>query len=90
MRSNVDLTQGAIMAEAVMMDMARRWGHEGAHRIVARASTRAAAEGLALDAALALDPEVAAVYPADELARLVSDPGSYLGTPDGVAPPSDP
>jgi hypothetical protein len=33
---------------------------------------------------------VAAVYPADELARLVSDPGSYLGTPDGVAPSSDP
>src|SRR6185503_18742013 len=90
MRSNVDLTRGAIMAEAVMMDMARHWGHEGAHRIVARASARASTEGIGLDAALALDPEVTARYPADELARLVSDPSSYLGSPDGVAPAGDP
>ena len=90
MRSNVDLTRGAIMAEAVMMDMARHWGHEGAHRIVARASARASAEGLPLDAALALDPEVTAVYAADQLAQLVANPGSYLGTPDGVAPAGNP
>jgi 3-carboxy-cis,cis-muconate cycloisomerase len=90
MRENLDITRGAIMAEAVMMDMARHWGHEGAHVIVARASARAATEGIGLDAALALDPEVTARYPADELARLVSDPSSYLGSPDGVAPAGDP
>jgi adenylosuccinate lyase/3-carboxy-cis,cis-muconate cycloisomerase len=90
MRENLDITRGAIMAEAVMMDMARHWGHEGAHVIVARASARAAAEGIGLDAALALDPEVTARYQADELARLVSDPSSYLGSPDGVAPAGDP
>ena len=79
MRSNLDLTRGAIMAEAVMMAFAPRWGREEAHAIVSRASRLAAAEALSLDAALALDPEVAAVYTAEDLRALVGDPESYLG-----------
>jgi adenylosuccinate lyase/3-carboxy-cis,cis-muconate cycloisomerase len=85
MRANVDLTRGAIMAEAVMMDMARHWGHERAHQIVARASVRAEADGNGLAAALALDPEVAGRYSPEDLQRLVADPASYLGSPDRVA-----
>jgi 3-carboxy-cis,cis-muconate cycloisomerase len=85
MRANVDMTRGAIMAEAVMMDMARHWGHEQAHRIVARASVRAVADGIGLDAALALDPDVSGLYSFEELAWLVGDPGAYLGSLNGVA-----
>jgi 3-carboxy-cis,cis-muconate cycloisomerase len=85
MRANIDLTQGAIMAEAVMMEFARRWGHEGAHAIVARASARAASSGLTLDAALLLDPEVAAGYGPEDLRRLTGDPASYLGLPSPPA-----
>ena len=35
---------------------------------------------LSLDAALLLDPEVAAVYSAADLSRLTDDPGAYLGS----------
>jgi len=80
MRSNIDLTDGAIMAEAAMMSLARRFGHEEAHEIVARASREAAVRGLSLSAALELDPELRAVYSGDELRGLTADPGSYLGT----------
>lgn len=80
MLANVEMTRGAIMAEAVMMAFAPRWGHEGAHAIVARASRLAAADGLSLDEALALDPEVARAYTSEQLRRLVAEPGSYLGT----------
>lgn len=79
MRLNVDLTRGAIMAEAVMMDFASRWGREHAHAIVSRASRLATTEALTLDAALALDPDVAASYTAEELRALVGEPQSYLG-----------
>jgi adenylosuccinate lyase len=68
-----------------MMDMARHWGHERAHQIVARASVRAEADGTGLAAALALDPEVAGRYSPEDLQRLVADPASYLGSPDRVA-----
>jgi 3-carboxy-cis,cis-muconate cycloisomerase len=80
MRANLEITRGGIMAEAVMMELARRWGHERAHAMVARASAHAAASGEALDAALQLDPEVAAVYRPEDLARIVADPASYLGS----------
>jgi len=69
----------------VMMDMARHWGHEQAHLIVARASVRAVADGIGLDAALALDPDVSSLYSFEDLARLVGDPGAYLGALNGVA-----
>jgi 3-carboxy-cis,cis-muconate cycloisomerase len=85
MRANLDVTRGAIMAEAVMMAFAHRWGHEQAHRIVAEASVRAATEKLSLDAALSLDPMVAAAYDPAALSALVGDPASYLGTARVVA-----
>jgi 3-carboxy-cis,cis-muconate cycloisomerase len=85
MRANLEVTRGAIMAEAVMMAFAHRWGHEQAHRIVAEASVRAATEKLSLDAALSLDPMVAAAYDPAALSALVGDPASYLGTARVVA-----
>ena len=88
---NVDITRGAIMAEAVMMDMARHWGHEGAHKIVARASARAAAEGpRAGRGARAGSRGDSGVLRPTELARLVADPGSYLGIAGRGCTPGNP
>ena len=73
---------GAIMAEAVMMDMARHWGHEGAHRIVARASARAAAEGLAAGrGARAGSRGERRCTAADHWPGWWTIPASYLGIP---------
>src|SRR5262249_34887796 len=52
MRRNLDATGGAIMAEAVMMALARTIGHEPAHESVTAASRRAAASGSELRPAL--------------------------------------
>jgi adenylosuccinate lyase/3-carboxy-cis,cis-muconate cycloisomerase len=78
MRANLDLTSGQIMAEAVMIALARVIGHESAHHLVLVASRRATAEGRNLAAVLADDPEVTAVLPASRLESLM-DPASYLG-----------
>jgi adenylosuccinate lyase len=76
MRANLALTEGQIMAEAVMMELAGAIGHEPAHELVLRASRRASAEGLPLRAALAEVPEVRE-HVADLDALL--DPSAYLG-----------
>lgn len=78
MRSNLDLTEGAIMAEAVMMALARSVGHERAHQAVAAASRRAAASGSGLHSALLDDPELSAAFEDTELLELL-DPSRYLG-----------
>jgi adenylosuccinate lyase/3-carboxy-cis,cis-muconate cycloisomerase len=78
MRRNLGLTDGAIMAEAVMMALARTIGHERAHEAVAAASRRAARTGSGLRAALLDDPELVAAVAAPELDQLL-DPAGYLG-----------
>jgi 3-carboxy-cis,cis-muconate cycloisomerase len=78
MRANLDLTRGRIMAEAVMMALARAVGHEPAHELVLRAARRAAAEERDLADVLAEEPEVAARLSRVELDDLM-DPSAYLG-----------
>ena len=78
MRSNLDLTGGAIMAEAVMMTLARSMGHERAHSVVSSASRRAAETRSDLRTALLADPELAASLDLHELDELL-DPSRYLG-----------
>jgi 3-carboxy-cis,cis-muconate cycloisomerase len=80
MRQNLGLTGGAIMAEAVMMEFADRWGHERAHQIVSEASRRAASRGTPFAVALLEDPAVAEAYEPDAVARLVAAPEAYLGS----------
>jgi 3-carboxy-cis,cis-muconate cycloisomerase len=80
MRQNLGLTGGAIMAEAVMMEFADRWGHERAHQIVSEASRRSAARGTPFAVALLEDPAVAEAYEPDAVARLVAAPEAYLGS----------
>ena len=82
MRSNLDLTHGAIMAEAVMMALAGSVGHEQAHRIVAAASEKAISVGRPFSETLAEDETVAQHLDPIALARLL-DPEHYLG--DGPA-----
>jgi 3-carboxy-cis,cis-muconate cycloisomerase len=78
MRANLDLTEGQIMAEAVMMALGRSLGHEPAHAFVQAASRLAASEGRPLRAVLLETPEVAELLSPTELEHLL-DPASYLG-----------
>jgi adenylosuccinate lyase len=80
MRQNLGLTGGAIMAEAVMMQLADRFGHERAHRIVSEASRLAASRAITLAEALLEDPDIAEAYEPDAVARLVGEPDAYLGS----------
>jgi 3-carboxy-cis,cis-muconate cycloisomerase len=84
MRANVGITQGAIMAEAVMMRLAVAIGHEDAHRVVAAASARAAAANRPLAEILSADPEVTAHLDADTRGRVL-DPEAYLGLAPALA-----
>jgi 3-carboxy-cis,cis-muconate cycloisomerase len=84
MRSNLDLTCGAILSEAAMMELARSVGHEHAHTLVAAVSRRAGAEGLTLAAALLEDDEVSAHFSLEDVERL-ADPCGYLGLASAVA-----
>jgi adenylosuccinate lyase/3-carboxy-cis,cis-muconate cycloisomerase len=78
MRSNLALTRGVIMAEAVMMALARSVGHEEAHRIVAAASARALAEERPFGRILAEDELVTRYLQPEALDGLL-DPERYLG-----------
>jgi 3-carboxy-cis,cis-muconate cycloisomerase len=78
MLRNLELTDGAIMAEAVMMALAATIGHERAHHAVAAASRRAAASGSGLRAALLEDAEITAAL--DSRLDDLLDPARYLGT----------
>jgi 3-carboxy-cis,cis-muconate cycloisomerase len=78
MRRNLDLTRGGIMAEAVMMALAPKIGHERAHAVVAAAARKAGADGNDLRAVLAEDPVVSANLSSERLERLL-DPAAYLG-----------
>jgi adenylosuccinate lyase/3-carboxy-cis,cis-muconate cycloisomerase len=77
MRRNLELTEGQIMAEAVMMVLARTLGHEEAHSLVTAAVRRALAEGRSLRDVLAEDEAVASLAPGELETAL--DPCSYLG-----------
>jgi len=84
MLANLDLTGGAIMAEAVMMALAPSIGHEQAHAAVSAASRRAALSGSDLRGELLADPELAPSFRRGELDQLL-DPAQYLGLAVEVA-----
>ncbi len=78
MRRNLDITQGGIVAEAVMMGLAPKLGREQAHHAVKHASDAALAGGGSLADALLREPEVAAHMDEAGIRRL-TDPAAYLG-----------
>jgi 3-carboxy-cis,cis-muconate cycloisomerase len=78
MRANLDLTNGAILAEATMMALAGDLGHERAHAVVRAASREAAASQRGLLEVLSADPQAGPLLDDSLLVRL-GDPGTYLG-----------
>jgi 3-carboxy-cis,cis-muconate cycloisomerase len=78
MASNLDLTQGLILAEAVAMALGDKLGKAQAHALVEEASARALAGRRPLREVLAADARVAAHLSAAALERLL-DPRNYLG-----------
>ena len=78
MARNLDMTDGLIVAEAVMMGLAPHTGRQQAHDIVYAACRSVNTEGGTLADALARLPEVTAHFDRAALLRL-TDPRNYLG-----------
>ncbi len=78
MAANLRLTRGQIMAESVMMRLARHIGHEPAHEIVAEATRHASARRLDLAAVLLQDKRITAKLKRREIEAAL-DPRAYLG-----------
>jgi len=78
MRQNLDLTQGLISAEAVMLALGRVIGRQAAHDVVHQASLAVAERGGRFLTVLAADPRVTEHLTAPELAALL-DPSNHAG-----------
>lgn len=78
MRKNLDMTQGLIVAEAVMMGLAPALGRQVAHDVVYAACRMANDQGTSLLDALLAQGEAIAQLDLAELQRL-TDPANYLG-----------
>lgn len=83
MRSNLNATDGLVLAEAVQMALAAKIGRLQAHDLVESACRQAVEEGRHLKDVLASEPEVAAHLPAADLDRLF-DPLNYVGEAIGL------
>lgn len=78
MLTNLDLTRGLVLAEAVSIALAQRIGRDAAHHLVEHCCKQAVKEGAHLRAVLGANAEVAAQLNAEELDCLL-DPARYLG-----------
>jgi 3-carboxy-cis,cis-muconate cycloisomerase len=83
MRSNLDLTGGLILSEAVAMALAERIGSGPAHAAVERAASRALDAGTSFLDALVAERDVAAHLDRAALERLL-DPAGYVGEAGAV------
>lgn len=84
MRANLDLTQGLIVAEAVMMGLAPHLGRQQAHDVVYAACRDALSKQKPLFDILAKNAAVAKALPEARL-RALCDPGNYLGAAPAMA-----
>lgn len=78
MLTNLDSTQGLVLAEAVSIALAQRIGRDAAHHLIEQSCRRAVQQGLHLREVLGADPQVSAELSASELDDLL-DPANYLG-----------
>jgi 3-carboxy-cis,cis-muconate cycloisomerase len=78
MRANLEITQGLICTEAVMMGLAPHLGRQRAHDLVYDISRQASTSGQSLLDLLAENEEIAASLDRAALAKLL-DPAEYLG-----------
>ena len=81
MTENLAITNGGIMAEAIMMGLAPKLGRDPAHHAVKHATDNAMASGATLIEALMLEPEVSTTLSREEVVKL-ADPSTYLGAAD--------
>jgi 3-carboxy-cis,cis-muconate cycloisomerase len=79
MRRNLDLTQGLIVAEAVMMGLAPHLGRQNAHDAVYAACREALGQGRSLFEVLRSNQAVAGALSEQRL-RELCDPTNYLGS----------
>jgi 3-carboxy-cis,cis-muconate cycloisomerase len=78
MRRNIDITNGLVMSEAVMMGLGRHLGREYAHDLVYDLCRQAIREGKPLIDLLAAHPEIGKHADRAALERMC-DPANYLG-----------
>ena len=78
MQRNIEMTQGLIMAEAVMMALAPKMGRLNAHHLGEKACKQAVAEQSHLQDIVSSFAEVKQHFSTDELTRIFK-PESYLG-----------
>src|SRR5258707_3982287 len=78
MRANLEITQGQISTEAVMMGLAPYLGRQRAHDLVYDISRQASVSGRSLLDLLAENEEISASLDRAALAKLL-DPAEYLG-----------
>jgi 3-carboxy-cis,cis-muconate cycloisomerase len=84
MRSNLGVTSGLIMAEALTVALGERIGKSAAQSLLEKAARRAKAERLSLAQALAAEPEIARQFSAADLDKLL-EPLNYLGAAPEMA-----
>lgn len=78
MRQNLDLTNGLIVAEAVMMELGKFIGRQQAHEVVYAACAAAMTQNQPLYTLLAATPEITAHLTEETLKQLLN-PANYLG-----------
>jgi 3-carboxy-cis,cis-muconate cycloisomerase len=78
MAANLELTQGAILAEAVMLALGRHLGRERAHHLMMSVTRDRDLRGVHLLEALREHPEVKDLLAPEDLEQLL-DPTTYLG-----------
>jgi len=78
MRANLNLSNGLIVAEAVMMALAPQLGRKKAHELVSAACGKVNESGATLASVLQTMPDVSSHLDRNAIARL-TDPANYLG-----------
>lgn len=78
MRANLDITNGLVMSEAVMMGLGAMMGRDTAHHVVGDIGREALKKGQPLIDALAENKEIAKHADREKLEELM-DPANYLG-----------
>ena len=82
MRANLNITQGLIVSEAVMMGLAPVMGRGEAHHVVKHACDVALTQKISLAGALERDPAVSSRLDRAAIEKLI-DPANYLGSTQG-------
>ena len=78
MRENLNLGGGLIMAEALMLDLAKHIGRQEAHDVIYDAAEAAISGGSTFDAALAADARLTKHLSGDQITAML-DPAAYTG-----------